>query len=216
VGPPDLDAEWSETGVEGAFRFLARVWRLVTDHVPAYNPNWQATLSGEVLEVVRALRRKTHQTLRRVTDDIERMHFNTAVSAIMELSNEATQLTANLQAAGSVGVAALSEAVENLLLMLSPFAPHLCAELWERLGRDDLYHTSWPIADAELAKEEQVTIVIQVNGKVRDKVEVPAGTDMGEVEKMALASPAVQRHTGGKQVVKVIPVPGKLVNIVVR
>jgi leucyl-tRNA synthetase len=202
VGPPELDAEWSDQGVEGSFRFLRRVWRLVMEEAPT----GQASDEGE-----RELRRKTHQTVKKVTDDVERFHFNTAVSACMELCNA---LTAHKEAHGVTP--AFHEGVKMLLLLLAPIAPHITEELWAEVGDGESIHRhAWPGWDEELAAEEVFTLIIQVNGKVRDKVEVPVDISEKEAKELALRQERIQRWLGDKAVRKVIYVPGRLVNIVV-
>lgn len=202
VGPPELDAEWSDQGVEGSFRFLRRVWRLVMD---------EAAVGQASEEIERGLRRKTHQTIKKVTEDIDRFHYNTAVSACMELCNA---LTAHKEAHGLTP--AFDEGVENLLLLLAPIAPHVAEELWTEVGDGDSIHRhSWPAWDEGLAAEEVFTLIVQVNGKVRDKVEVAATISEEEAKELALGRERIQRWLEGKQVRKVIYVPGRLVNIVV-
>ena len=216
VGPPDQDAEWSDQGVAGAHRFLQRVWRLVTDNQDKFRGDWAEHVSGDLDEEQRAIRRKTHQTIMAVTQDIEQMGLNTIVSGLMELTNELLPFAQKIQSDDVIACAVLSEAIQTLLVLLSPLAPHLADELWERLCLPaTTYEQDWPQADEEIAAAEQITIVIQVNGKVRDKLQVPAGIDMEQVEELALASATVQRHIQGKQVKRIIPVPGKLINIVV-
>ncbi len=203
VGPPELDAEWSDQGVEGSFRFLKRVWRLVMDEAPARKAPEEAG---------RQVRRKTHQTIRKVTDDIERFHFNTAVSACMELCNA---LVAYKEAHGVTP--ALEEGVRTLLLLLAPIAPHVAEELWTEVGDGKSIHRqTWPKWDEHLAAEEVFTLIIQVNGKVRDKVEVPVTISAEEAKELALSREPIQRWLGGKRVKKTIYVPGRLVSIVVE
>jgi len=201
VGPPELDAEWNDQGVEGSFRFLRRVWRLVMEAAP----------SGEASDKARReLRRKTHQTIRKVTDDIERFHFNTAVSACMELCNA---LTAHKETHGLTP--ALDEGVRTLLLLLAPIAPHITEELWTEVGDGASIHRhAWPKWDEDLAAEEVFTLIIQVNGKVRDKVEVPVTMGEEEAKELALGRERIQRRLERKEIRKVIYVPGRLVNIV--
>jgi leucyl-tRNA synthetase len=201
VGPPELDAEWSDQGVEGSFRFLKRVWRLKMEEANAGNPSEGAD---------RALRRKTHQTIRKVTEDIERFHFNTAVSACMELCNA---LVAHKEKQGAGP--ALDEGIQALLLLLAPIAPHVTEELWEKLGNADSIHKqSWPEWEEELAAEEVFTLVVQINGKVRDKVEVPVSIGEEEAIELALSREQIQRWLSGKSIKKTIYVPGRLVSIV--
>ncbi len=217
VGPPDQDAEWSDKGVEGVFRFLNRVWRSAGRR-DLFIADWRDHLLAqeELGEAHRSLRRKTHQTVRQVTEGIDTMHLNTAVSALMELTNELVPFAEALGNDDLTGRAVYSEAAEKLVLLLSAFAPHISDELWERLGHEGTtWEASWPAYDEAVAAEETVTIVVQVNGKVRDKIEVPAGTDMDRVVEMAQQQPNVRRYLEGRQVRKVVKVPGRLVNLVV-
>lgn len=218
IGPPDQDAEWSDQGIEGVFRYLNRVWRFFDTHLAYYKQDWRTVLDNGLLDAVqRNARRKTHQTIWKVTEDIERFHFNTAVSALMELQNEMADFTTSVEdMTAEANRAVLSECMENLVLLLSPFVPHLADELWERLGkRRSTYEEPWPEYDPDIAAAEEVTIVLQVNGKVRDKILVPADTEAGELERLALESEKVKLFIGDKPVRKVITIPGKLVNIVV-
>ena len=163
--------------------------------------------------MVAALRRLVHQTIRKVTEDIESFSFNTAIAALMSLRN-------TMKAAKETPVArtpAWDEAVESLLLLLAPFTPHIAEELWHRLGkRESIHLQSWPQWDEATAAEETITLIVQVNGRVRDRIDVPAGIDNAEAERLARESETVQRHTEGMRIVKVIVVPGRLVNIVVK
>jgi leucyl-tRNA synthetase len=203
VGPPELDAEWSDQGVEGSFRFLKRVWRLVME---------EASTGKAPEEPERQVRRKTHQTIRKVTDDIERFHFNTAVSACMELCNA---LLAHKDAHGVTP--ALEEGVRVLLLLLAPIAPHITEELWTEAGNGESIHREpWPQWDEDLAAEEVFTLIIQVNGKVRDKVEVPVTISEEKAKELALTRKRIQGRLKGKNVKKTIYVPGRLVSIVVE
>ncbi|HCU34741.1 MAG TPA: valine--tRNA ligase [Armatimonadetes bacterium] len=213
VGPPDQDAEWSDEGVAGVFRFLSRVWRLATGRGEGYEPRWRQLVGGDLTDAQMAIRRKTHQTIAKVTEDIDRMHFNTAVSAIMELTNELTPFAESMTTDADRAV--YSEAVEHLVMLLSPFAPHMCDELWERMGHEpSLFSHPWPEADMAIAAEDQVEIAVQVNGKVRTRMMIAAGADMDEVAARAQADEQVARHLEGKTIRKVITVPDKLVNIV--
>ncbi|MFQ6133159.1 MAG: class I tRNA ligase family protein, partial [Armatimonadota bacterium] len=214
TGPPELDAEWSDQGVEGAHRFLGRIWRLLTGNGELWLPEWREAIGAEQSEAAKGLRRKTHQTIKKITTDIEeRLHFNTAISAAMELVNDMYAYVAARDDGGPD--AAYSEAVENLLVMLSPFAPHIADELWERLGKSgSLYEATWPAFDPEIAREEQIEVPVQVNGKLRDRLTVPADISDEELRELALASQRARAHTEGKEVRKVIVVPKKLVNIV--
>ena len=215
VGPPEQDAEWSDTGVDGAHRFLMRVWRMVSggEH---FSPGWRQALPEQPDDADRAMRRKTHQTIQRVSDDLANMGLNTMISAMMELTNELLPYSEKLgESEGKRAV--YSEAAESLLVMLSLAAPHMCEELWEQTGHgSSLLQAQWPVADPALAAEETVTIVVQVNGKVRDRLDVPAGSDMEPLKEQAAKLPGVEKHVEGKQIVKVITVPDKLINIVVK
>jgi leucyl-tRNA synthetase len=229
VAPPEKEVEWSDAGLEGSFRFLARVWRLV-DH-------WAETIGGESMptstegfnDAERALRRKTHDTIRRVTVDIEeRMHLNTAVSSLMELVNELYAFSENTARGAPsrneppVGrveraqtITVLCEAIGALVAMISPFAPHSAEELWEMLGHDhELKSASWPAFDPELARAEEVVVPVQVNGKVRARLTLPAGLDEEELRNRALADEAVRHHTGGRTIRKVVIAKGPLVSVV--
>jgi len=216
VAPPEKEVEWTDTGLEGSFRFLARVWR-VADQWRAEAAAAgggaidQASLSGSE----RSLRRKTHDTIRRVTQDIDvRQQMNTAVSAMMELVNELYAFTDKGERTAQAPRVA-REAIESLIVMLSPFAPHTMEELWQMYGHGDgLIAAKWPVFDAEAAKAEELEIPVQVNGKLRGLVRVPPVITDAELEKMALADGNVQAHIAGKSVKKVVIVKGRLVSIV--
>jgi leucyl-tRNA synthetase len=231
VAPPEKEVEWSDSGLEGSFKFLVRVWRLV-DH-------WIGAIGGEVVppfgngtEAERALRRKTHETIRRVTVDIEdRMHLNTAVSSLMELVNELYTFSegtvhgapsrAGTKPDGRVErpetVAALREAIDALVLMLSPFTPHMAEELWRMLGHaEGLGRATWPTFDPEVAKAEELVVPVQINGKVRARLKVPASTSADELRELALADGVVRNHTAGKTIRKVVVAKGPLVSVVVQ
>lgn len=216
AAPPERDLEWSDQGVEGCYRFLNRLWRLVTplaeglSNVPAGPPE------GELSGLDRRMRRLTHQTIKKVTEDIAtRLNFNTAVSAIMELVNGLYQYR---EAAGtSRSPAVLREAVESLLLLLAPFAPFITEQLWEAIGhRESIHRQRWPVYDPQALVEEEIEIVVQINGRVREKMMVDANTSAEELVGQVLAQPRIQQLTAGKRIAKVIPVPGKLVNIVLK
>jgi len=218
VAPPENQMEWTDSGLRGIASFLARVWRLVDQWMPAFKSNPEARIPnpGELTSAERAIRRKTHDTIRRVTVDIEqRQQLNTAVSAMMELVNDLYGF-GEPDDARPQSVAVVGEAVQALVRMLSPFAPHTCEELWEMLGhRDGLMKASWPEFDAAVAKAEEIVVPVQVNGKVRSRLTVPAEASEKELEEMALADPAVMAHLAGKQVKKVVVAKGRLVSLVV-
>ena len=214
VAPFEETVQWSEEGIRGSSKFLARVYRLVAQWSEGWTPDWRAT-AGEASGKDRDLRRKTHQTLLRVADDLESFRFNTAVAGLMEWVNLAYEV-ANTLPSGTRS-AALDEAIEYLTLALAPFAPHLADELWtEGLGQSGfLYRHPWPQADPEVARKDEITLVVQVNGKVRDKMTAPADADQETLQALALASPKVAEALNGNVPKKVIVVPGKLVNVVV-
>jgi len=220
AAPPEKDLEWSEESIEGAWRFLNRVYRLVERHTGGMTSDQRpatsktASRSAPAAEKEKGLLRKAHQTVKRVTQDFEtRWHFNSAIAQIMELTNAiyaAEPLDENLRPEVSKDV------LELVTLMLAPMTPHLAEELWEMLGHSDgLWSASWPAFNPELAKEEEVEIVVQVNGRVRGKVKVAAGTGQEEVMKLAREGAGVAAHLAGETVRKVIYVADKLLNIVV-
>jgi leucyl-tRNA synthetase len=211
ASPPEKDLDWSDQGVEGSSRFLHRVWRMVHNRI-AVIQGAPSPRPGEVFEGIhQELHRKTHRTIRKVTEDIERFHFNTAVSAIMELVNAVYQFEPKTNKAGSV----LREAVEMSIVLLSPFVPHIAEELWHALGnRKSVLLTEWPEYDTVATAEEQVLIVIQVNGKLRDRMSVPVSTEKEDLTNMALERARIRSFTAEKQIRKVVVVPRKLVNVV--
>ena len=210
AAPPEQSLEWSDAGVEGAHRFLKRLWRQVTAHCEAGLP---APVAPDALDAgQQALRRKLHQTIAKVSDDMGRRHtFNTAIAACMELLNELGRFRDDSPA----GRAVAQEAYEAVVRMLSPIVPHITHRLWRLLGHEEaVVDAPWPAVDEAALAEDTVQYVVQVNGKLRGKVQVPADAERGAVEAAALAEPNVQRFIAGKTVRKVIVVPGKLVNIV--
>ncbi len=204
AAPPEKEMDWTDAGANGSHAFLGRVYRFVTRNVGNTQP--------EPAEADRKVLRKLHQTLKRITVDFEsRWHFNTSIAALMELMNELQ--AAEKQISGSV----MTEVVEKLTLMLEPFAPYLAEELWEEQGRTGpVFHHPWPVYDAELAREEEAEIVIQVNSKVRGRVYAAFGTSREVLEKQARDDAKIRSLLDGKQIVKIIVVPDKLVNIVVK
>jgi leucyl-tRNA synthetase len=229
AAPPDRDLDWQEDGVAGVSRFLARVWRLTTKYAPLAREGRAesqpfSTEHGKDGAPANAptgislkLLRKLHQTIAKITLDFEgRWHFNTCVAAIMELVNEIQAADAQL-AAGEVPAPVVRELFSSLVLLLAPFAPHLVAELWEALGEESsVLRAPWPESNAELAKEDELEIPVQINGKLVTVVRVAADADAKTLEATALADEKVQSRIAGKTVVKVIVVPRKLVNLVVR
>jgi leucyl-tRNA synthetase len=215
AAPPDRDLDWQEAGVAGVSRFLAKVWRLVTKHTSVARA--AAAIASETPKGGAALRRKLHQTIAKITQDFEgRWHFNTCVAAIMELVNELQDADA-LLTAGEVPAPVMRELLRTLVLLLAPFAPFLAAELWEELGGEgSVLRAPWPKSDPELARENEIEIPVQINGKLTAVVRVAAGADAKTTEAAALADEKVRARTAGKNVVKVIVVPGRAVNLVVK
>jgi leucyl-tRNA synthetase len=232
VAPPEKEVEWTDSGLEGSFRFLARVWRLVDRVADTIGGDGIPAAEGlELDDAERALRRKTHETIRRVTHDLDpRVHLNTAVSGLMELVNEiyafcgreSCGLLSRENEDASVGtaerpatIAVLKEAVEALIRLLSPFTPHMAEELWERLGHaNGIVAAGWPAFDEAVARAEEVVIPVQVNGKVRARLTVPAGISEEDLRALAQADPQVAKYLQGKTVKKVVVVNGRLVSIV--
>jgi leucyl-tRNA synthetase len=216
AAPPDRDLDWQETGIEGIQRFLSRVYRFVAKNARPDDPAWRQPIPAELSAEARAVQRKLHQTIKRVTDDFQgRWHFNTCIAAIMELVNELYSIDDHVGRA-LLPAALLADVQRKLVLLLAPFAPYLGHELWEMLGeKSNLLKAPWPKYDAKLAKEEEVEIPVQVNGKLRGKIVVAPGTPEEEIKTRALADEKAQAHIAGKQMVKII-FTGKLVSIVVR
>jgi len=244
AAPPDRDLDWQEDGVAGVSRFLARVWRLAIKYAPVVRAtgasqdekmpgfvtghdfsraanaiNSSGALAPEAAssQTAQKLTRKLHQTVAKITLDFEgRWHFNTCIAAIMELVNEIQAADAQL-AAGEVPVPAIRELLRTLVLLLAPFAPYLAAELWAELGEQGaVLRAPWPISDPELAREDEVEIPVQINGKLVSVVRVPAGADAKTIEAAALADEKIQSRTAGKTIAKIIVVPGRATNLVVK
>jgi len=217
AAPPEKDLEWSDRGVDGAFRFLNRVWRIVMEYIDDIKDvpllDQGVDLDGDL----KALLKKTHQTIRKVTTDIdERFHFNTAISAVMELVNSLYQIR-RPHKEDRMSYAVIRRTIETVVVLLSPIVPHITEELWEIIGmKGELTESSWPSYDKSLAAEEEITIVIQVNGKLRGRVQVDAGESDERIKELALREEKVQKFIEGKRLIKEIYVPKKLVNIVVK
>jgi leucyl-tRNA synthetase len=219
IGPSDQDADWTDKGVEGVHRFLARLWRLNQEVVqrtaPATSDQPPAT-TDEPTGDARALLAKAHWAIDKVTRDIERdFQFNTAIAAVMELVNKAYQLKDGLYG-DPVGERALRFATATAASLLSPFAPHLAAEVYEALEGRRVWEDPWPKPDPALLESDTFTLVIQVNGRLRARVEAAVGAPEEELLRLAHSTDAVKRHLDGKEIVKEVVVPGKLVNLVVR
>jgi len=223
AAPAENELRWSESGIEGSVRFLRRVWGMVE--------RWRETLDRrratpasqprveEFSDGARALGRKTHQTIARVTDDFEKLDLNTNVAALMELSNALGEFNIEPSAASPGDIFAAGEAIEALVVMLAPFSPHVAEEMWESLGHEGGLVQNpgvWPLAAPELARKEELEIPVQVNGKLRAKVVVAPDISEADLRTIALADAKVQSFIDGHQVVKVIVVPQRLVNVVVK
>jgi leucyl-tRNA synthetase len=204
IGPWEQGGEWNDSGLSGISRWLNRIWQLVLD-------DYQPGPADEAAE--QKLIRRIHQTIRKASRDIEKIRFNTMLAALMELTNYLTRV----KESGGVSAATWQEAIETLLLLLAPTAPHLAEELWQRTGREySIHNQPWPEWDEALAEEEQITLVVQVNGRVRLKLTAPAAVTEAEARQMALGSERIMAYTAGKKVAKVIYIPGKLINLVVQ
>jgi leucyl-tRNA synthetase len=210
IGPWVQGGPWDPSAIEGVHRFLYRAWSVVMDE-----PKPERAAAQPKADQVRALERKLHQTLIKVNDDMGEFRFNTAIAALMELNNAMIKA----KETAVVGSPVWEEAVRSLVLMMAPIFPHIAEEMWQQVAKpengESVHVHAWPLGDAEKAKEDEITVVVQVNGKVRDKLTVAPGTAKDVLESQALASPNVQKWLDGKQVRKVIVVPNKLVNIVV-
>ncbi len=219
VAPYEDDVQWTEEGLAGCFRFVSRVWRWLQAARPHYREDWRKTLPTELSPQERDIRRKLHQTIRKVGSDLAQFQFNTAVAALMELLNAVYDYAPIKNEALDVRAQAslVSEIAETLVLLLAPLAPHLGEEVWQQLGKSgSLYRAAWPAFDPQVAAEDEITIAVQVNGKLRDTVKVPAGSDEACLRRAAQESPRVAEHLKGRQIVRLVVVPGKLVNIVVK
>jgi leucyl-tRNA synthetase len=237
VAPPEKEIEWTDAGLEGSWRFLARVWRLVDQlSETVAGQGIPGPASVELDDGERALRRKTHETIRRVTLDLDpRVHLNTAVSGLMELVNELYTFcnrteclrfgreaeegatVGSIERAGTIAV--LKEAIEALVLMVSPFAPHMAEELWEKLGHTGgVTAAGWPVFDPEVAKAAEIVVPVQVNGKLRARLTVDPEETEERLREMALADPQIAKHVEGKTIRKVVVAgsgANRLVSIVV-
>jgi leucyl-tRNA synthetase len=236
AAPADRDLDWQDAGVEGVSRFLARLYRYVMRNAPGSNPTsvirsegsrtaptgveGSAVSASELTPGARKIQRKLHQTIRKITEDFGgRWHFNTSIAAIMELVNELYAHEESVQRSTEPPAPAwlMTDLQRDLVRLLAPFAPYLAAELWETLGEtSSLLRQPWPKYDPAFAKEDQVEMAVQVNGKTRARITVPADADETHIREVALADPKVQAAIAGKEMVKVLVVTGRLVNIVVK
>jgi len=221
MGPADSPVDWNDSAVEGANRFLKRLWKLVIRNIKLAGRT-EANIKeefkkGKLNDIEKELYRKLHQTIRKVTDDIlNRFNFNTAISAVMELVNLMYKYQEDIKDSNK-NDALVRELTGKLLMLLSPIVPFITEELWFRAGNQESIHkVPWPDYDKEIAKEELVTIIFQVNGKLRDRMELPLDTSSKEIEKQALSSGKVKKFIEGKEIVKKIVILNKLINIVVK
>ena len=204
--------------MEGAYRFLSRTWRIVMDYVDDIGTVATFQGPGEPEGELKALRRKTHQTIKKVTNDIEeRFHFNTAISAVMELVNALYQIPRPDRSDG-LALSVIRETLEAVILLLAPIVPHIAEELWQAIGHQECLGmaASWPSYDPAVAAEEEITIVVQVNGKVRSRLIVAPDAEDEEIKKKALSDEKTGKFIAGKEILRVVYVPQKLVNIVVQ
>lgn len=219
AAPPERELEWNENGLSGAVRFLNRVWRIVTENKDYISE--EEVDYAKVSKEDKSLVRKLHQTIKRITDSIEdNYHFNTAIAGTMELVNEIYSYRANVlgtEKETSESKKIFGETIKDIIIMLSPFTPHFAEELWEELNEDkDLFNVSWPKYNEKLTISAEVTMAIQVNGKMRGSITIDSNLSKEEIEKKAFEVENVIKHTEGKNIVKVIVVPKKIVNIVVK
>ncbi|MFH0913707.1 MAG: class I tRNA ligase family protein, partial [Chloroflexota bacterium] len=212
VGPWEQGGEWDDSGISGMGRWFNRVWNLATEP-------YEEKVSGQVLarlqskDPAKDLSRLTHQTIRKVTEDLAKLRLNTMLSSLMEFTN----YLGKVREEGTVAADDWNSSIRILLLLLAPTAPHLTEELWESIGGAySIHNQPWPAWEEELVKEEEITLVVQVNGKLRDRITVPASITEDEATKLALESPRVKTHLEDKEVARVIYVPGRLVNLVVK
>ena len=207
AAPPEQSLEWSDAGIEGAHRFLRRLWKMVADHL---NAGTVSAYSGEELgEDEKAIRRQLHQTIAKISDDIERrQQFNTAIAAVMELMNALAKLDDKARSVRQ-------ESLEAVALMLSPMVPHICEALWAELRPGTrLLDQAWPVVDATALVQNEIELMLQINGKLRGKLTVAVNADKAAIEAAALANPDAQKHLAGQPPKKIVVVPGRLVNIV--
>ncbi|MFA5761710.1 MAG: class I tRNA ligase family protein, partial [Dehalococcoidales bacterium] len=204
VAPWEQGGDWNDNGIAGIHRWLNRIWKLSTEYYTAYSVDD---------EEYRNLQRITHQTIKKVTHDIDKIRFNTMISTLMEYTNYLGKIKDN----GSVSQKDWQEAIKILLLLLAPSAPHIAEELWQKTGHKySIHNWKWPEWDEELAQDEEIPIIIQINGKTRDKEMVSASITEEEAKEIILAKPKVKAYLEGKEIVKIIYVPKKLINLVIR
>jgi leucyl-tRNA synthetase len=217
AAPPDRDLEWQEDGVAGVSRFLAKVYRFVNKFAETARDGSKSEPDGQISKTSQLLLRKLHQTIRQITLDFdERWHFNTCIAALMKLMNDVVAAESQIES-GEVQGDVLAQILNAVVLMLAPFAPYLAAELWEKLGNEQaILRQPWPAFDEALAREDNMEIPVQVNGKLRAVISVPVGVTEEALRDAAMADEKVKHFLDGKQVFKVIIVPGKLVNLLAK
>jgi leucyl-tRNA synthetase len=215
AAPPDRDLDWQEDGVAGVSRFLSRVYRFAMKHAERTRDARPAPASPTA--ATQTIQRKLHQTIRKISEDFAgRWHFNTSIAAVMEFVNTLMAAEPAI-AAGDVPDAVVADTLRSLILMLAPFAPYLCFELWEKIGeKENLLRSPWPKYDEALAREEEIEVPVQINGKLRSVIRIAAEADQEALRDAAMADEKIKAATAGKQIVKAIIVPGKLVNLVVK
>ncbi|MGI8669257.1 MAG: class I tRNA ligase family protein, partial [Aridibacter sp.] len=222
AAPVENELVWQETGIEGAVRFIQRVWRYVYKW-KVVSGKWKVEESNQNLdfsEDAKKLRQKTHQTIQRITENFESGQFNTPVAALMELSNAMYDFKVEPEDASEGDLLAVREACECLILMLTPYAPHVAEELWEEVSGSDVgileSNARFPVADENIAKEDEVEIAVQVNGKLRSRINISADASKDDLEKAALNDVRIREYTNEKEIIKIIVVPNRLVNVVVK
>jgi len=214
ASPPERDLEWSDQGVEGCYRFLNRIWRLVQDYAPLFAEDSESLNTASLNPRDKDLYYKVHATIKKVSEDIqERFNFNTAISAIMELSNHLN----SYREVQDKNPALIKLAIDNLLILLSPFSPHICEELWQQTGhQSSIYLQPWPRYNPDALILDEVEMVIQISGKVKERIKVPINSAKEELEQIALDNPKIMALTDGREIVKIVVVPNKLINIVIK
>jgi leucyl-tRNA synthetase len=219
AAPVENELRWLESGIEGAVRFLRRVYTQVWKWQQRFATSDNKVNLDAISAEARALRRKTHQTIAKITSDFEQLHLNTSVAALMELFNQLSEFKADPDTASSEDVFVVREALESLVAMLTPFAPHIAEEMWEGLGNSGGLLSAgakWPVADSELARSEELEIPVQVNGKLRSRLITSPEVSEAELKAAALADDKVKALIDGREIVKVVVVPKRLVNVVIR
>jgi leucyl-tRNA synthetase len=217
ASPPERDLEWSDQGVDGAYRFLNRVWRLVSDNIDCLKNVASFDNKEELDGDLKAINRKIHETVKKVSNDIEdRFHFNTAISAVMELINDIYKYLNDSKETNDKAWSVIRDAAEKTILLLAPVVPHITEELWHILGHEgSLLDEQWPFYSEDALQVYKKLLVVQVNGKVRSKIEIPVSFSKEEIEKEAVNDERIVNFIGDKKIKKVIVVQQKLVNIVV-